>query len=49
MTLRLLEEESPGYLFVAVDVGRTFRHEAYEGYKKTRRPPDPDFLAQLPG
>ena len=49
MTLRLLEEETPGYFFVAFDVGRTFRHEAYEGYKKTRRPPDPDFLAQLPG
>lgn len=49
MTLRLLEEETPDYFFVAIDVGRTFRHEAYEGYKKTRRPPDPDFLAQLSG
>lgn len=49
MTLRLLDEEKPDYFFTAFDVGRTFRHEAYEGYKKTRRPPDPDFLAQLPG
>ncbi|NLW09527.1 MAG: DNA polymerase I [Firmicutes bacterium] len=49
MTLRLLEEEAPDYFFVAIDVGRTFRHDAYDGYKKTRRPPDPDFLAQLPG
>jgi len=49
MTLRLLEEENPDYFLAAFDVGKTFRHEAYEGYKKNRREPDADFLAQLPG
>lgn len=49
MTLRLLEQEKPDYFLAAFDVGKTFRHEAFADYKKNRREPPQDFLAQLPG
>ena len=48
MILRLLEDENPDYFMVAEDVGKTFRHEAYEDYKATRKPLDDDLRAQFP-
>lgn len=48
MVMKLIEEENPDYLVTACDLGKTFRHEAYDGYKATRRPMDDEFRAQLP-
>ena len=48
MILRLLEDENPDYFMVAEDVGKTFRHEAYEDYKATRKPLDDDLRMQFP-
>ena len=45
----LLDEESPDALAIAFDEkGPTFRHEAYEGYKATRKPMPDDLATQLP-
>lgn len=45
----LLDEENPEALAIAFDEkGPTFRHEAYEGYKATRKPMPEDLAAQLP-
>ena len=45
----LLDEENPDALAVAFDEkGKTFRHEAYDGYKATRKPMPEDLAAQLP-
>ncbi len=47
--LKYLDEETPDYLGVAFDLkAPTFRHKMYDGYKAQRKPPEPDFLAQLP-
>lgn len=48
MIMRLLEDESPDYLVVAEDLGKTFRHEAYAGYKGTRKEMDEDLRVQMP-
>ena len=45
----LLDEEQPDALAVAFDEkGPTFRHEAYEGYKATRKPMPEDLASQMP-
>lgn len=45
----LLDEETPDALAVAFDEkGPTFRHEAYAGYKATRKPMPEDLATQLP-
>ncbi len=45
----LLDEEEPDALAVAFDEkGPTFRHEAYAGYKATRKPMPEDLATQLP-
>ncbi len=49
MMRSLLEEEQPEALAVAFDEkGKTFRHEAYAGYKATRKPMPEDLAEQLP-
>src|SRR5436309_176285 len=49
-TLRkLLKDHKPDYMAVAFDIGRwKTRHEAYEDYKKDRRPMPDDLAIQLP-
>ena len=45
----LLDEENPDALAVAFDEkGPTFRHQAYEGYKATRKPMPDDLASQMP-
>ena len=45
----LLDEEQPEALAVAFDEkGPTFRHEAYDGYKATRKPMPDDLASQMP-
>lgn len=45
----LLDEEQPDALAVAFDEkGPTFRHEAYSGYKATRKPMPEDLASQMP-
>ena len=34
--MRLLEQESPDYIAVSFDIGRTFRDDLYPEYKATR-------------
>ena len=47
--LKYLDEETPDYLGVAFDLkAPTFRHKLYDAYKAQRKPPEPDFLAQIP-
>ncbi len=45
--LRMLEQESPDYLAVVFDKGKTFRHEMYEGYKGTRAKMPDDLRSQV--
>ncbi len=45
----LMDEEQPDALAVAFDEkGPTFRHQAYEGYKATRKPMPEDLASQMP-
>ena len=45
----LLDEETPDALAVAFDEkGPTFRHQAYDGYKATRKPMPEDLASQMP-
>ena len=49
MLLKLLEEKTPEYMAVALDVpGPTFRHEIYDDYKATRPPMPEDMAVQIP-
>jgi len=49
MLRKLIKEEQPEYLGVAIDLtGPTVRHEQYEGYKSTRRPMPDDLALQIP-
>jgi DNA polymerase-1 len=48
MVLKLVDDAQPDYFVVAEDLGKTFRHEAYEDYKATRKPMDDEFRLQLP-
>ncbi|HEX3554716.1 MAG TPA: DNA polymerase I [Thermoanaerobaculia bacterium] len=48
MLRKLLREEKPELVGVALDVGRTFRNEKFEGYKANRRPMPEDLASQLP-
>ncbi len=45
--LRIFEQEHPDYLAVAFDVGKTFRHDMYDGYKSTRAKMPGDMKPQL--
>ena len=44
----LIKEEKPDGLGVAFDVGKTFRHELYEGYKDGRKSTPEDLKSQFP-
>jgi DNA polymerase I len=48
MLRKLLREERPDLVGVALDVGKTFRSEKYEDYKANRRPMPEDLASQLP-
>jgi len=49
MLMKLLREQQPDYIAIAFDVkGPTFRHEAYEAYKATRRATPDALLPQIP-
>jgi DNA polymerase I len=49
MLIKLLREQEPDYIAVAFDVkGPTFRHEAYDGYKATRRATPDTLIPQIP-
>jgi DNA polymerase-1 len=49
MLRKLIKEEKPDYLGVAIDlVGPTVRHEQYQDYKATRPPMPEDLVKQLP-
>ncbi len=45
--LRLLEQDSPEYLAVSFDTGRTFRDDLYSEYKATRDKMPEDLASQL--
>ena len=45
--LRLLEQESPEYLAVSFDVGKTFRDEIFPDYKGTREKMPDDLRLQI--
>lgn len=46
---RILEDEKPKYLAVALDVHEpTFRHKLYSDYKGTRKPMPPELVCQSP-
>lgn len=45
--LRVLEQESPDYLAVAFDIGKTFRNEMFPDYKATRAKMPADLRAQI--
>lgn len=49
MLLKVLLAHEPSHLVVAFDMhGPTFRHEAYEAYKGTRKPTDESLRPQFP-
>ena len=45
--LRIFEQESPDYLAVVFDKGKTFRHEIFEDYKGTRAKMPDDLRSQV--
>ncbi|HWM90727.1 MAG TPA: DNA polymerase I [Thermoanaerobaculia bacterium] len=48
MLRKLLREDKPDLLGVALDVGRTFRSDKYEEYKANRAPMPEDLQSQMP-
>src|SRR5688572_2484382 len=48
MLRKLLREDKPDLLGVALDVGKTFRSERYEEYKANRTPMPEDLQSQMP-
>ena len=49
MLMKLLRDQQPDYIAVAFDVkGPTFRHEAFEEYKATRRATPETLIPQIP-
>src|SRR5512136_2643274 len=49
MLLKLLRDRKPEYIAVAFDVkGPTFRHDAFEGYKATRKATPDALIPQIP-
>lgn len=45
--MRIFEQETPDYLAVAFDKGKTFRHELFEDYKGTRAKMPDDLRSQV--
>jgi DNA polymerase-1 len=48
MLKKLLREENPELIGVALDVGKTFRKERFEEYKANRAPMPEDLASQMP-
>ncbi|MES1244211.1 MAG: DNA polymerase I [Acidobacteriota bacterium] len=48
MLRKLLREDQPDLLGVALDVGKTFRNEKFEDYKANRAPMPEDLRSQMP-
>ncbi len=48
MINKIINEESPEYLMVAFDMGKTFRHEKYDYYKGKRDETPDDLKKQFP-
>lgn len=49
MLIKLLSEEKPEYMVVALDAkGPTFRHKIYADYKANRPPTPEDLIVQIP-
>ncbi len=48
MLRKLLREEKPDLIGVALDVGKTFRSEKFQDYKANRAPMPEDLAAQMP-
>ncbi len=48
MLRKLLREEKPELIGVALDVGKTFRSERFEAYKANRAPMPEDLASQIP-
>jgi DNA polymerase-1 len=49
MLMKLLRDQEPDYIAVAFDVkGPTFRHEAYDAYKATRKATPDTLIPQIP-
>ena len=48
MMNKIISEENPKYIAVAFDVGKTFRHSNYEGYKGGRDETPEDLKMQFP-
>ena len=48
MINKIIEEEKPNYILVAVDKGKTFRHEKYSEYKAGRREMPEELKLQFP-
>jgi DNA polymerase I len=48
MLRKLLREDNPDLVGVALDVGKTFRNEKFEDYKANRAPMPEDLQSQLP-
>jgi DNA polymerase-1 len=48
MLRKLLRDETPEMVGVALDVGRTFRSDKYEAYKANRTPMPDDLRSQIP-
>ena len=48
MVNKIINEENPTYVLVAFDMGKTFRHEEYEGYKGGRVETPDELKIQFP-
>jgi DNA polymerase-1 len=48
MLLEVLRRETPDYIVMAFDTGRTFRHDDYEQYKANRSEMQNDLVVQIP-
>lgn len=48
MINKIISDESPNYMMVAFDVGKTFRHEKYKEYKDGRRETPEELKLQFP-
>ncbi|MFA6338577.1 MAG: DNA polymerase [Candidatus Paceibacterota bacterium] len=48
MIIKIIDELSPDYIVACFDLPqKTYRHEAYEGYKSGRKKSDPELVAQI--
>lgn len=48
MINKIIDNEKPIYMAVAFDIGKNFRHEKYEDYKKGRSETPQELLSQIP-